>query len=113
STKKDAGYTIFYMGINAGAFLGMLLCGYIGEKVGWHYGFGLAGIFMLFGALQFYFGRKIFGMVGESPQETQQALEDNIAAGRTTEEPAPVEVVPKHVERDRLIVIGFLIVFSI
>src|SRR5690606_24275804 len=45
STKKDAGYTIFYMGINSGAFLGMLLCGYIGEKVGWHYGFGLAGIF--------------------------------------------------------------------
>ena len=44
SSKKDAGYTIFYMGINAGAFLGMLLCGYIGEKVGWHYGFGLAGI---------------------------------------------------------------------
>src|SRR5690606_32170356 len=46
STKKDAGYTIFYMGINAGAFLGMLLCGYIGEKINWHYGFGLAGIFM-------------------------------------------------------------------
>src|SRR5690606_21323665 len=43
--EKDAGYTIFYMGINAGAFLGILLCGYIGEKVGWHYGFGLAGVF--------------------------------------------------------------------
>ena len=45
--EKDAGYTIFYMGINAGAFLGILLCGYIGEKIGWHYGFGLAGVFML------------------------------------------------------------------
>src|SRR5690554_2296605 len=44
SSKKDAGYTIFYMGINAGAFLGMMLCGYIGEKIGWHYGFGLAGV---------------------------------------------------------------------
>lgn len=53
SPKKDAGYTIFYMGINAGAFLGMLLCGYIGEKIGWHYGFGLAGVFMFFGMLQF------------------------------------------------------------
>src|SRR5690606_28774141 len=46
SPKKDAGYTIFYMGINAGAFLGSLLCGYLGEKIGWHYGFGLAGVFM-------------------------------------------------------------------
>ena len=54
SSKKDAGYTIFYMGINAGAFLGMLLCGYIGEKIGWHYGFGLAGVFMFFGMLQFF-----------------------------------------------------------
>src|SRR5690625_1249676 len=53
SSKKDAGYTIFYMGINAGAFLGMMLCGYIGEKIGWHYGFGLAGVFMFFGMLNF------------------------------------------------------------
>ena len=52
--RKDGAYTIFYMGINAGAFLGILLCGYLGEKVGWHYGFGLAGIFMFFGMLQFY-----------------------------------------------------------
>lgn len=61
---KDAGYTIFYMGINSGAFLGILLCGYIGEKIGWHYGFGLAGIFMLFGMLQFYYAQKIFGSIG-------------------------------------------------
>lgn len=113
STKKDAGYTIFYMGINAGAFLGMLLCGYIGEKVGWHYGFGLAGIFMLFGALQFYFGGKIFGLIGLSPAEAknisdartdEQIKEDNLVADK---------VVPKNVERDRLIVIGILMVFSI
>ena len=56
--EKDAGYTIFYMGINAGAFLGILLCGYIGEKVGWHYGFGLAGVFMFFGMLQFFMHKK-------------------------------------------------------
>ena len=61
---KDAGYTIFYMGINSGAFLGILLCGYIGEKIGWHYGFGLAGIFMFFGMLQFYYAQKIFGSIG-------------------------------------------------
>ncbi|MCB0478362.1 MAG: oligopeptide:H+ symporter, partial [Crocinitomicaceae bacterium] len=63
-SKKDAGYTIFYMGINAGAFLGIFLCGYIGEKVGWSYGFGLAGVFMFFGMLQFYFSNAIFGEVG-------------------------------------------------
>ena len=61
--EKDGGYTIFYMGINAGAFLGILLCGYIGEKIGWHWGFGLAGIFMFLGMLQFYFAQKIFGKI--------------------------------------------------
>ena len=65
--KKDGAYTIFYMGVNAGAFLGILLCGYIGEEIGWHYGFGLAGIFMFFGMLQFYFAQKIFGKVGKRP----------------------------------------------
>ena len=65
--KKDSAYTIFYMGINAGAFLGILLCGYIGENIGWSYGFGLAGIFMLLGMLQFWFAQSIFGSIGESP----------------------------------------------
>jgi proton-dependent oligopeptide transporter, POT family len=67
--KKDGAYTIFYMGVNAGAFLGMLLCGYIGESPnwGWSYGFGLAGIFMLVGMLQFYFTQDIFGTIGLKP----------------------------------------------
>lgn len=107
STKKDAGYTIFYMGINAGAFLGMLLCGYIGEKVGWHYGFGLAGVFMLFGMLQFYFGRKIFGIIGEEPGTHTQAELDAMAGGADEEE----ETAP-HIVRDRLIVVGVLMVAS-
>jgi POT family proton-dependent oligopeptide transporter len=67
--KKDGAYTIFYMGVNAGAFLGILLCGYLGEKIGWSYGFGLAGIFMLFGMLQFYLARKIFGEAGKQPSK--------------------------------------------
>ncbi len=65
--KKDGAYTIFYMGVNAGAFLGILLCGYLGEKVGWNIGFGLAGIFMLFGLLQFWFSQQIFGDIGLKP----------------------------------------------
>lgn len=66
--KKDGAYTIFYMGVNAGAFFGILLCGYLGEKVGWSIGFGLAGIFMLFGLLQFYFSQDIFGDIGLKPK---------------------------------------------
>ena len=70
--KKDGAYTIFYMGVNAGAFLGILLCGYLGEKVGWSYGFGMAGIFMFLGMLQFYFAQKIFGDIGLAPEKTAE-----------------------------------------
>ncbi len=68
-SKKDGAYTIFYMGVNAGAFLGILLCGYLGEKVGWTWGFGLAGIFMLFGLLQFWLAQDIFGKIGLKPEK--------------------------------------------
>lgn len=67
--KKDGAYTIFYMGVNAGAFLGIMLCGYLGEKVSWSFGFGLAGIFMFFGMLQFWFASPIFGKIGEKPEK--------------------------------------------
>lgn len=53
STKQDSGFTIFYMGINLGAAMSPLLCGYIGEKYGWHYGFGLATIGMMIGLAVF------------------------------------------------------------
>lgn len=109
SDRKDAGYTIFYMGINSGAFLGMLLCGYLGEKVGWHYGFGLAGVFMFFGMLQFYFGQKIFGKLGLSPKEDKQVQQDTNQEKNTEE----VGKLPKKVVRDRLVVIGVLIFFSV
>ena len=65
--KKDGAYNIFYMGVNAGAFIGIMLCGYVGERVGWSYGFGLAGIFMLLGMLQFYYAQPLFGNIGDKP----------------------------------------------
>lgn len=71
--KKDGAYTIFYMGVNAGAFFGMMLCGYLAEKKGWHWGFGLAGIFMLLGTLQFWFAKPIFGKIGDPPTAEQRA----------------------------------------
>ena len=76
--KKDGAYTIFYMGVNAGAFFGMMLCGYLAEKVGWHWGFGLAGIFMFLGTLQFWFAKPIFGKVGDPP--TAEQAEEKAAA---------------------------------
>lgn len=66
--KKDGAYTIFYMGVNAGAFFGMMLCGYLAEKVGWSWGFGLAGIFMLLGSLQFWLAKPLFGTIGDVPK---------------------------------------------
>lgn len=66
-SKKDGAYTIFYMGVNAGAFFGMMLCGYLAENYGWAYGFGLAGIFMFLGMLQFILAHKIFGKIGDKP----------------------------------------------
>ncbi|MBN2868165.1 MAG: peptide MFS transporter [Flavobacteriaceae bacterium] len=114
--EKDAGYTIFYMGINAGAFLGILLCGYIGEKVGWHYGFGLAGIFMFLGMLQFYFAQSIFGNIGLSPKQYED-LDDTVE--NTIEEIGDnIEDVTKEAEnskvvRDRITVIGIFAVFTI
>lgn len=71
--KKDGAYTLFYMGVNAGAFFGILLCGYLGEKVGWSYGFGLAGIFMFFGMLQFWLSQNIFGDIGLKPSAESKA----------------------------------------
>lgn len=65
--RRDSGFSIFYMGINIGAALGGLICGYVGERINWHYGFGLAGIFMVVGLVVFAFGRKSLGHRGLPP----------------------------------------------
>lgn len=74
-SKKDGAYTIFYMGVNAGAFLGIMLCGYLGEILGWSWGFGLAGIFMLLGLLQFTLAQGIFGDKGKKPNKEDKTIE--------------------------------------
>lgn len=102
--QKDAGYTIFYMGINAGAFLGILLCGYIGENIGWHYGFGLAGIFMFLGMLQFYFTGSIFGNIGLVPSKPE----------KTTNKKTPKDATKNSkIVKDRIFVIGVFSLFTI
>src|SRR5690606_28762159 len=71
-SKKDGAYTIFYMGVNAGAFFGMMRCGYLAENYGWSWGFGLAGIFMFLGMLQFLLAGKLFGSVGAKPTKVHE-----------------------------------------
>lgn len=75
--KKDGAYTIFYMGVNAGAFFGMMLCGYLAERIGWSWGFGLAGIFMFLGTLQFWLAKPLFGNIGGVPDK--QKIADELA----------------------------------
>lgn len=67
--RRDQGFTIFYIGINIGAFLAALVVGAIGEKIGWHYGFGLAGIGMLVGQLVFMFGQRHLKGIGDAPRK--------------------------------------------
>ncbi|MFV0644583.1 MAG: peptide MFS transporter [Sphingomonadaceae bacterium] len=78
--RRDPAYTIFYMGINLGAFLGSLLCGYIGETYGWSYGFGLAGIGMLLGLVVFMWGKPLLLGRGEPPKVIAKSLEWGIYA---------------------------------
>ena len=66
--RIDSGYTIFYMSINIGSMLGFLVCGYLGEKVGWHWGFGAAGVGMTFGVLQYIFTSNSLGEAGKFPK---------------------------------------------
>ncbi|OBX22463.1 MULTISPECIES: peptide MFS transporter [Bizionia] len=78
-SKKDGAYTIYYMGVNAGAFFGMMLCGYLAENYGWSYGFGLAGIFMLLGLVQFWLAKDLFGRIGGKPSGVHEVeLPQNI-----------------------------------
>lgn len=71
--RRDGGFTIFYMGINIGAFIATLACGYLGETYGWRYGFGLAGVGMLIGLIQFLRGRHLLEGHAEAPDPEKLA----------------------------------------
>ena len=66
-SRRDSGFTLFYMGINVGAFIATLVCGWLGETYGWKYGFGLAGIGMVIGMLTFLYGQRYLMGYAESP----------------------------------------------
>jgi proton-dependent oligopeptide transporter, POT family len=63
-SRRDAGFTIFYMGVNLGALIGPLVCSTLGEEVNWHYGFGAAGVGMVLGLIQFKFSKHLLGEAG-------------------------------------------------
>ena len=70
-SRRDAGFSIYYMGINVGGFLGPLVCGYLGEAVDWHLGFGAAGVGMVLGLIQYSLGGRHLGTAGELRPEMQ------------------------------------------
>jgi len=73
--RRDAAYTIFYMGINVGAALGTILVGYLGQRIGWNWGFGLAGIGMVAGLIVFVLGKKVLLGAGEAPAPLERNKE--------------------------------------
>ena len=77
--RRDGGFSIFYMGINLGAFLGPLICGGLAqsENFGWHWGFAAAGVGMLFGVIQFRMTKHYLGTAGLHPSQTGDAAIDS------------------------------------
>ena len=99
--RRDKGFTIFYIGINIGAFLSSLIVGYVGEVHGWHYGFGLAGIGMALGLLQYVVGQKHVKYVGNF-----------LGTSENEEEKAAMKKPLTKIEKDRIVVlfISFMLV---
>jgi POT family proton-dependent oligopeptide transporter len=97
--RRDTAFTIFYVGINIGAFAAPLLVGYIGEVINWHYGFGLAGIGMALGQIVYLYGQKYLKGIGDFvPRKVDKVTNKNVPL--------------TSIERDRMIVLllSFLIV---
>ncbi|MGV6831267.1 MAG: peptide MFS transporter [bacterium] len=107
--KKDGAYNIFYMGVNAGAFIGIMLCGWVGEKIGWSYGFGLAGIFMLLGMLQFYFAQPLFGEIGAKPKNEEKDLIDTLVDNVDEDTSNVKDKLNKFLPLDYILIVVFIV----
>ena len=92
--RRDKGFIIFYIGINIGAFLSSLIVGYVGETYGWHYGFGLAGIGMTLGLIQYMYGQKYLSQVGNFIGDKNSSEGENVLK-------KPLTLI----EKDRLVVL--------
>jgi POT family proton-dependent oligopeptide transporter len=106
--RKDGAFTIFYMGVNAGGFLGVLLCGFLANNLSYSWGFGLAGIFMLLGTLQFWLGREIFENIGATPTKKLEVPDTTVENTEITKDEAP-----NNIQKDRYIVVAILAFFTV
>jgi POT family proton-dependent oligopeptide transporter len=98
--RRDLGFYIFYMGINIGGFLAPIVCGYVGEKINWHYGFGLAAIGMFFGQAVYIWGQKYLVPVG------------NLINRKNVADKAILDTPLTRIEKDRVkvLLISFLLI---
>lgn len=102
--RRDSGFSIFYMGINLGAMVAPLVCGYIGQRISWHLGFAMAGIGMTLGLIQYVAHRKRLADVGGRPTKDARAL-----AGKKTSPPQSLS----HEDKRKLVVVLMLCFFSL
>jgi POT family proton-dependent oligopeptide transporter len=100
-TRRDAGFSLFYMGINLGAFIAPIVCGWLGERVNWHYGFAAAGVGMTLGLVQLALGRKPL-LEAQHRAVADEAAAVSVAGGKLTT-----------TEWHRMFVIGILFLFSV
>ncbi len=107
SARRDAGFSIFYMGINTGAFISPIVCGWLGQKVNWHFGFAAAGVGLVFGLVQYVAGRKY--LVPVSIEATPQTA----AVVETEREMAQPHVPFTKLEWSRIAAASILTLFSL
>ncbi len=105
--RRDSAFTIFYMGINAGAFGGPLLCDWLRINYGWHYGFGAAAVGMFIGLIVYWIGQRWI-----IPIDQDIDLEAD-ASQNTGPEKTSATHVPPHVQRDRVLALVIICTFAI
>ncbi|GAC1538473.1 MAG: peptide MFS transporter [Myxococcales bacterium] len=125
--RRDAGFSIFYMGINIGGMIAPLVCGYLAQDqtflaflarhgvdphAGWHFGFAAAGIGMVFGVVQFLGGRRWFGRVGDAPSAARASARSPVGDGRPAPAASPAAAPLTRDEWTRLGAIAILFCFS-
>ncbi len=101
--RRDKGFSIFYIGINLGSLLATFIVGYIGETIGWHYGFGIAGIAMVLGLIVYMYGQKYLTEVGNKPTKNDQ--KDDVSLGKLFSDLAQSPV--------HLLIVGIIIAYGV
>jgi POT family proton-dependent oligopeptide transporter len=102
--RRDSGFSIFYMGINLGAMIAPLICGYIGQRISWHLGFAMAGVGMTLGLIQYVVHRKRLAHVGGRPPRNPKPI-----VGAPVSTPRGLT----HEDKLRMVVVVMLCFFSL